>query len=128
MPFLASCRITSLLHCPLVICSLYHLPLGGLRETSRSPPAESRILSPIHSCTAGCPGINGRGNAVNSPAFLLSQWRECCQMDLDARDGPAPTRSSSAGSLCQGRRRRTPSSSAPHSSSSQAGFSSYQIL
>lgn len=93
------------------------LPLRGLKEISKSPPAELRIPSPIHSGAAGRPGINQRGNAVNSCAFFLSPAQLVAGTLPDESgavgihqpgssgcipaDGLASAGSSGAASLCQ---------------------------
>lgn len=136
--------ITSLQHCLLVICSLYHFSPGGLKEISKSPPAELRIPSPIHSGAAGKPGINQRENAVNSCALFLSSAQLVVGTLPDESgavsihqpgsgvcipgDGLASAGSSGAASLCQVRCGRNPHSSTPCSSSFRSVFGSYQIL
>jgi len=119
-------------------------PRRGLKEISRSPPAELTIPSPIHSGAAGQPGINQRGNAVNSCTLFLSPAQLVAGTLPDESgavgirrpgsgacipgDGLASAGSSGAASLCQVRRRRNPNSSTPRSSSFRSGFRSYQIL
>lgn len=120
------------------------LPPRGLKEISKSPPAELRIPSPIHSGAAGQPGINQRGNAVNSCTLFLSLAQLVAGTLPDesgavsihqpgssgciAEDGLASAGSSGAASLCQVRHGRHPNSSTPHSSSFRSIFRSYQIL
>lgn len=135
-------HITSLLHAGYLLS--ISLPPRGLKEISRAPPAELRIPSTIHSGAAGRPGINRRGNAVNSSELFLSLAQlvagtvphESRAVTIHHRylcgcipgSELASFGSSGAASSRQVMCRRNPNPSTPRWSSFQAIFRKYQTL
>lgn len=133
--------ITLVLHAGYLLS--ISLPPRRPKEISKSPPAEPRIPLTIHSGAAGRPGINPRGNAVNSSTLFLPLAQlvvgilphESHAVTIHHRylGGRIPGHelasfgNSGAVSFCQMIRRRNPNSSTPLCSSPPSIFRGFQI-